>query len=185
MAITQGTMLYAAELTWKGQKGMEGEYQAAVNLMGRATGHSGGGERTYPGEGLLGPPTGTTSIQTASEWRLRDIVWTDGSQKDSGGVGAAVVWQTPGGWAGRRYRLGSNKEVFDAGTYAIYQALRTLGQRQESGHRYTVSVDSTAAIELTPLALASASLWPSWRPAPKPQKETTRSPPARSRSYRQ
>jgi hypothetical protein len=36
----------------------------------------------------------------------------------------ACVWQTLRGWAGRRYHLGSNKEVFDAETYAIYQAPR-------------------------------------------------------------
>ena len=38
------------------------------------------------------------------------------------------------------------KEVFDAETYAIYQALRTLDPRRECGHQYTVFVDSTAAI---------------------------------------
>ena len=37
MAIIQGTMLYASELTWNGGKGIEGEYQAAINRMGRAT----------------------------------------------------------------------------------------------------------------------------------------------------
>lgn len=36
-AIVRCTMLYAAELTWNGSKGMEGEYQAAINRMGRAT----------------------------------------------------------------------------------------------------------------------------------------------------
>ena len=30
-------MLYASELTWGGGKGVEGEYQAAINRMGRAT----------------------------------------------------------------------------------------------------------------------------------------------------
>ena len=30
-------MLYAAELTWNGKEGVEGEYQNAVNRMGRAT----------------------------------------------------------------------------------------------------------------------------------------------------
>lgn len=30
-------MLYAAELTWNSRKSMEGEYQAAINRMGRAT----------------------------------------------------------------------------------------------------------------------------------------------------
>ena len=37
MAIIQGTMLYTSELTWNGGKGVEGEYQAAINRMGRAT----------------------------------------------------------------------------------------------------------------------------------------------------
>ena len=31
--------------------------------------------------------------------------------------------------------------------FAIYQALRVLDRCQESGHRYTVFVDSTAAID--------------------------------------
>ena len=35
-------------------------------------------------------------------------------------VGAAYVWSTPGGWTGRRYHLGTNKEVLDAETFAIY-----------------------------------------------------------------
>ena len=30
-------MLYAAELTWKGQKSFKDEYQLAINRMGRAT----------------------------------------------------------------------------------------------------------------------------------------------------
>ena len=36
-AIVQGTMLYTAELTGNGRKGGEGEYQSAINRMGRAT----------------------------------------------------------------------------------------------------------------------------------------------------
>ena len=55
--------------------------------------------------------------------------------------------KSPGGWTGRRFHLGSNKEVFDAEVYAIYQALGTLDQRQEGGHRYTVFMDSTAATD--------------------------------------
>ena len=61
-------------------------------------------------------------------------------------VGAACVWRTREGWTGRRFRLGSNKEAFDAETFAIYQALRAFDQRQESGRRYTIFVDSIAAI---------------------------------------
>ena len=33
----QGALLYATELTWNGREGVEGEYQAAINCMGRAT----------------------------------------------------------------------------------------------------------------------------------------------------
>ena len=39
----------------------------------------------------------------------------------------------PGGWTGRRFHIGSNKEVFDAEVYEIYQALSTMDQRQETG----------------------------------------------------
>ena len=34
-AIVQGIMLYAAELTWNGKKDVKGEYQNAINCMGR------------------------------------------------------------------------------------------------------------------------------------------------------
>lgn len=30
-------MIYAAELTWSGQKGVEGEYERAINCMERST----------------------------------------------------------------------------------------------------------------------------------------------------
>ena len=40
--------------------------------------------------------------------------------------GAACVWQSSGGWVGRCYYLGTNKEVFGEETYAIYQALHAL-----------------------------------------------------------
>ena len=62
-------------------------------------------------------------------------------------MGAVCVWQSPGDSTSRRFHLGTNKEVFDAEVFAIYQALCAVGQRQESGHRYTVFVDSTAAID--------------------------------------
>ena len=87
-----------------------------------------------------------TALHTASESRRQDTVWTDGSQLDDGRVGAACVWRTQEGWTGRRYHLGTNKEVFDAEAFAIYQALRALDQRQERGSRYTVFLDSTSAI---------------------------------------
>ena len=37
MEIVKGTVLYGAELTWNGKKGVAREYQDAINRMGRAT----------------------------------------------------------------------------------------------------------------------------------------------------
>ena len=62
-------------------------------------------------------------------------------------MGAAIVWRSPeGGWTGRRFQLGKNKEVFDAEVFAVWQALRVLEQRNERDREYTIFVDSTSAI---------------------------------------
>ena len=50
------------------------------------------------------------------------------------------------GSTGRRFQLGTNKEVFDAEVFAIYQALRTIEQGNKRRRQYTVFVDSTSAI---------------------------------------
>ena len=49
-------MLYAAELTWSGQKGVEGEYQRAINRMARA---ALGAFRSTP-QGILAAGSGLT-----------------------------------------------------------------------------------------------------------------------------
>ena len=87
------------------------------------------------------------ALNTAAAWSQRDTIWIDGSRLEDGRVGAACVWQTSGGWDGRCFHLRDNKEVFDAETYAIAQALNILDRRQEKGRRYTVFVDSTSAID--------------------------------------
>ena len=61
-------------------------------------------------------------------------------------MGAACAWRTSEGWTGRRFHLGDNKEAFDAESFAIYQGLRVLDSRQESGRRYAVFSDSRSAI---------------------------------------
>ena len=53
--------------------------------------------------------------------------------------------EDPSGWAGHRFHLGINKEVFDAELYAAYRALCSFDERQESGRRYTIFSHSTAA----------------------------------------
>ena len=56
------------------------------------------------------------------------------------------MWQTEEGWTGRRFHLGTNKEVFDAEVYAIYQALSIFEERDQSGRKYTVFSDCQPAI---------------------------------------
>ena len=95
--------------------------------------------RLFPGQAIVESREG--ALLTADSWSQGDTIWTDGSRLDSGKIGAACVWRIlgPCGWAGCRYHLGNNKEVFDAEVYAIIQALNIIDQRQECGHRYTVS----------------------------------------------
>ena len=85
------------------------------------------------------------ALETAGAWRGSNTIWTNRLRLDNGNVGAACAWRTTEGWTGRRFHLG-NKEVFDAEIHAIHQALSIMGQRQETGRRYTVFADSTAAI---------------------------------------
>ena len=69
------------------------------------------------------------ALRTAKEWDRPDMVWTDGSRQEDSAVGAAKVWRSPeGGWTGRRFQLGTNKEVFDAEVFAVWQALREIGR---------------------------------------------------------
>ena len=87
------------------------------------------------------------ALRTAKEWDHPDTVWTDGSRQEDGAVGAACVLRSPeGGWTGRRFQLGRNKEVFDADVFAVWQTLRALEQRSERDREYTIFVDSTSAI---------------------------------------
>ena len=62
-------------------------------------------------------------------------------------MGAACTWKTARKWTGQRFRLGTNKETFDAEAYAIYQAPGIIDRKQESGHQYTMFADSTFAID--------------------------------------
>ena len=66
------------------------------------------------------------ALDTARNWNApEDTIWTDGSRLEGGSVGAACVWREGETWSGHRFFLGNNKEVFDAETFAIYQALRS------------------------------------------------------------
>jgi hypothetical protein len=48
--------------------------------------------------------------------------WSDGSQNDLRNVGAAVAWKKGTKWTALKYRLGCNKEVFDAEMFGLLRA---------------------------------------------------------------
>ena len=65
MALVQGTMLYAAELTWSGRSGAEGEYQRAINRRARSTL---GALRSTP-QGILAAESGLTLARALLDHR--------------------------------------------------------------------------------------------------------------------
>jgi ribonuclease HI len=65
------------------------------------------------------------SAATSEEESTR-CIWTDGSRDELGSVGAAAVWMQGNQWAGLKFRLGRNKEVFDAELYGLLQATVTV-----------------------------------------------------------
>ena len=87
------------------------------------------------------------AIATVKGHRRENTVWADGSGLDDKKVGAAFVWRSASGWAGRCFHLGTDKEVFDAEVFAIYQALLWIEGHRGSGGRFTIFADSTASIE--------------------------------------
>ena len=101
LAIVQGTMIYASELTWSGRTDVEGEYQMAINRMGRATLDV---FRSTP-LGIVAAESGlalTRALLDHRQARPTQRLYA----RPRGGNGL-------GGWIARRFHLGTNKEVFD------------------------------------------------------------------------
>lgn len=65
MSLVQGTMLFAAELTWSGQRRVEGEYQRAINQVARSTL---GAFRSAP-QGILVAESGLTPARPLPGYR--------------------------------------------------------------------------------------------------------------------
>jgi len=59
------------------------------------------------------------------------VFWTDGSRKEDGWVGCAVVWGEEGRWRKRRVHLGRQKEAFDAEMYAMSEAVKIADEMAE------------------------------------------------------
>jgi ribonuclease HI len=91
--------------------------------------------------------------QTAASTNEPEIrcIWTDGSRDDLGNVGAAVAWIEGTEWTGLKYRLGRNKEVFDAELFALLRATIMIGDQvedmiSEGVQKIIIFTDSQAAL---------------------------------------
>jgi ribonuclease HI len=78
-------------------------------------------------------------------------IWTDGSRDDLGNVGGATAWKERTQWAGLKYRLGRNKEVFDAELFALLQATIIVRDEvedmiKEEVQKIIIFTDSQAAL---------------------------------------
>ena len=104
--------------------------------------------RIFPG--VVSIEGESEALYTTQNWDedSYDTIWTDGSRLDSSRVGAACAWQTEQEvWTGKRFFLGDNKEVFDAGVFAILQALKVFDERRQSGREYTIFSNYQPAIQ--------------------------------------
>ena len=87
------------------------------------------------------------ALRITREWQdHQGTVWSEGSRLKNGAAGAAIAFREEDRWVSRGTYLGRNKEVFDAGAFAILQALNLLDSRGERGQQYVVFSDSQAAI---------------------------------------
>jgi hypothetical protein len=77
-------------------------------------------------------------------------IWTDGSRDYLGNVGSVVAWKDDDEWTGLKYRVGTNKEVFDAELFAILQATlirdKAAGMIVEGIQKAVIFTDSQAAL---------------------------------------
>jgi hypothetical protein len=85
-------------------------------------------------------------------------IWTDGSRDDLGNVGAAVAWKEGTEWTGLKYRLGRNKEVFDAELFALLRATIMIADQvkdmiSEGVQKIIIFTDSQAALKIKPLSI--------------------------------
>jgi len=85
-------MLYAAELTWSGQKGIEGEYQRAINRMARSTL---GAFRSTP-QGILAAESGLTPARALLNHRQARFAQRLLARPQDGGGPEEILERTSG-----------------------------------------------------------------------------------------
>ena len=93
-------MLHATELTWSGQKGVEGEYQCAIDCMAKSTL---GAFRSTP-QGILAAESGLVPARALLGHRqARFVQRLHAGRGRAGSEGASM--SCPGGTAGRARRM--------------------------------------------------------------------------------
>ena len=85
-------MLYGAELTWNGQKGVEGEYQRAINRMARSTL---GAFRSTP-QGILAGESGHTPARPLLDYRQARFTHRLLARPQSGGGPEEILTRNEG-----------------------------------------------------------------------------------------
>src|SRR3978361_1989690 len=72
-------------------------------------------------------------------------MFTDGSRRDDGATGYAVVWKKGEFWVGVKNHMGHNQEAYDAECAAIARALDEVARRRMVPERGTIFTDAQAA----------------------------------------
>ena len=72
--------------------------------------------------------------------------FTDGSRRDDGAAGYAVVCKKGQTWVGIKTHMGYKQEAYDAECAALARALETAARRQTTPERVTIFTDAQAAI---------------------------------------
>jgi ribonuclease HI len=89
-----------------------------------------------------------TATKTAKDPTQSGLVlWSDGSKLETGGTGAAVVWNRDENWSMLRTTLGKNNEIFDAELWGVSDALKVALEVAHPNEAVTVFIDSQAAIQ--------------------------------------
>ena len=133
MSLIRGTMLYTAELTWNGQRGVEGEYQRATNRMARST----LGAFRFTPTGIPAGESGHTPARPLLDYRQARFAQRLLARPQGGG-GAEEILERDEVAVVRRLRAASGVRLGDAAEPQVWS-----GGREFQG-RYSILPDAVA-----------------------------------------
>ena len=121
MSLIQGTMLYGAELTWNGQKEVEGEYQRAINRMARSTL---GAFRSTP-QGILAGESGHTLARPLLDYRQARFTHRLLARPQNGGGPEEILTRSEGATV-RRLRAAAGTRTRETVEPQVWEEGRTF-----------------------------------------------------------